>query len=706
MSNSAERKLTTTRFFSTLLAIFAVSFFAVDKLIPAHQAVRVEAILKGPAAALSAAPGREGLALNSDRVFASLPGGSDWAKLSFALPPGPLPKLELRLGSVPSDYFFQQICLSVAAKATEHVCWEGHALAKNFRPRRDISYFRTVEDSLHVRTSGAQPMFETLPDIGAALENLSSRSRKTQFLYACGISVVLATLLWFAPFTWPAAPTPLVSRTAAFAAFALLFGAAFVSATSKVSIYTPPLQGTDEPAHLSKYLSSQELIGCGELPPEMAVLNAQLKPLRHSPAKRFTADMLELPTADSLIPETDACRYNSSYTLLPSVFAQNLSGNPLYDVISTRRAFSRAALAGFLFSIVLVFFGSPFSWLSSDASRYFKAAGLISLIQTAFLPQTLWFSSTVSQDYMLINAGLFLALSLGLRIPILSELGFAVCLWVGSSKGVYLPPFAVLIAWHYLFVLKRAPKPLITLFAAPAALAAFVIVGMLLRNTYCASEYCYGLDRGGLFHSLDKFSSEAAVMFSDFKILSIPQTFYQSSAFGLFGWLDTSMSTASAVRYSAPLSACLLVGLICLAAFLIPRFKSLYPGEVSRIVSILALHWVVSAAAVYLIFLVMQQWCSSGGYFGCGYQRRYELPLYAPISVGIIFVSLLSSSRILAACGWPRRTGPLLAVLVMLFQCSVAGLAYQAMLHSLIARYFADERAIEEYMVQLEHLEL
>ncbi|MCB0343572.1 MAG: hypothetical protein KDD66_00570, partial [Bdellovibrionales bacterium] len=695
MSLGSARKFSPAGLLLMLLVICGLSLTAAFRILPANTRLQVELNVKGPPSVYQVTAGKAEEVRKADRVLAETSSSEAFTKLIFALPMGEIGKIEISPGNRPNDFFIREICISAVDAQNSNLCWSGDELLHAFRPRRDISYFRMVEDNLHIRTAGNLPRFESTPELSDELESLSRADKIPQFILAAvcsiGLALLLAVRIQLVESSFDTFFRSPASKLAGFCTFSVLFAGIFLNLTGRISEITPAFQGTDEPAHLSRYFSAFGGSKCGELPGTFGVLNEQLRALRHAPTKKFNPTLLtqEVSPAD-IQPETDACRYNSLYVALPRLLNRLSSNSATPDLTSVRSAFSWSALVGFIFCIALVFFGAPLSWLTGPDAFFFRLAGVITIIQTAFLPQMLWLSSTLSQDYALILSGLFLALSLGLRIKILSDLIFTLCLGTALSKGIYLPAFAALVVLHYSFVFGSGLRPRSVLVCAGASIAAFAASGLILSSTYCKHEYCYGIDRGGLFSQSAGFFEELRVMLGEFRVMSLPESFYTDSAFGLFGWVDAPMRTTDAVLYSAPLSVSLLLAIIS-AALLSLRSKeaSSEVRSTGYICAVFCLHWALSMIAVYSTFLIMQQWCGEQGYFGCGYQRRYELPLYLPFALGIFFLALNLPTQFFAE-GTRRSLGVKLFCAIFVFQVFAASVSYNRLLSTLDERYYQE----------------
>ncbi|MCB0347144.1 MAG: hypothetical protein KDD66_18635, partial [Bdellovibrionales bacterium] len=695
MSLGSVRKFSPASFLLTLLVICGLSLTAAFRILPAHTPLQVELNIRGPHSIFQITAGNAEGVRKADRVVIETGRSEAFTRLRSTLPIGHIGKIEFSPGTRPGDFFIREICISAIDGSKQTLCLRGEALLHSFRPRRDISYFRLVQGDLHVRTAGELPRFESVPELSKELESLSSAGKSSQFLLAavCSLALLLIFTVHIPPlsFNFDRLLVGPVPKFAGFFSVSVLFAGVFLNVTGSISAITPPFQGTDEPAHLSKYLATFDHRDCGELPGKFSILNEQLRALRHSPTVKFNPQLLtkDIPTA-SIQPETDACRYNTLYTAMPKLLNRTFAEAGALDLFSIRSAFSWSAALGFLSCLALIFYGVPLSWLSESEVIFFRLAAIVTVIQTAFLPQMLWLSSTLSQDYALILSGLFLALSLGLRINIFSDIIFVMCLVCALSKGIYLPAFAALVILHYSFVFASGPSLRSVLACAGASIAAFAAAGLALSSTYCKQEYCYGIDKGGLFSDSASFLEELRVMLVEFRVMSFPESFYSDSAFGLLGWLDAPMRTADAVLYSAPLTISLLIAAISFSLLHFPRRETkLKMPSTGYLCSVFCLHWMLSLIAVYSTFLIMQQWCGEQGFFGCGYQRRYELPLYPPFVLGVFFLALNLCSRLFAQSE-VTSVGVKLFFVILTFQVFVSAESYQKLLSTLEERYYQD----------------
>ena len=681
------------KFYTVLVFLFV--FLFLQHLDPPYHHLKLSLTVTGPADTYQVFFDRgEGLNI-ADSIYLRFPGGDSEQTVSVILPAVEILQIRIDPGTKLSKLLIREICLGIR-------CWRGDTLVTEFRPRRDISDFILKDNSLFISTYGKDPIFETQPFLTDELKRLSSEPKLSHLFFAA----LAAVLSFFAlRLRRPALITNhLTSISLASSLIATLL---FFLGTHQIARLVPPFQGADESDHAGKLIALETENICGNAPGKFAELWSTVASLPHHPENKLSHSLVDklfseihpAPPESSL--GTGACRYNNSY-LLPVGGINALQHNVVNEVpainylYNSRRALSLFAAFIWALGFLIIIFGKGNPFISSDSLVSLRLASYLTAFQFMFLPQVMFLSSVLSQDYLLIAMGVIATCSIFFRVKWLSDFLLIGALWVASAKIFYLLPLGFLVVLHYFFFFQRTPLitkhrfklSLMALSALPLSIAA--VRGVVLR--YCASNYCYRLERGGVFHSWSRFGVELKEMFLGWGTLTLPYSFYRDSAFGAFGWLDSYLTTATRDLFIMPTMFALVVGV---GAVLYHTGRMVVEGNGKAFKAYWPIYWsfcywLLAVLSLYLVMVLMQGWCGEGSKFGCGYQKRYELPLYSFIPLGCFYLALHFFQR--------RRLFPLLLVA----QIIVGWTSYNAQLKVIEDRYFDSPSVIDYYLRKLE----
>jgi hypothetical protein len=253
---------------------------------------------------------------------------------------------------------------------------------------------------------------------------------------------------------------------------------------------------------------------------------------------------------------SNACAYNSLYVLLPGSLNQMRgitpeSTPPLDFIQHTRRHISYVATLLWCLGICMCLFGRAPAGLSPVAVLPLRLACLFVLLFCMFIPQVVWMSSVVSQDYLLIPLLSSAFVSLFFRVRMLSLAMLTCSLIAASSKVVYLIP-GCLIATLYFAVpatlnnetrlldrklpqtIRKYPSRILWTLYAFAVVGTFVLLRTAIHE-YCTESNCYGIETASIFGDPTGAIHELKSMVASFYVLSLPHLFLRDSAFAHFG---------------------------------------------------------------------------------------------------------------------------------------------------------------------------
>lgn len=657
----------------------------------------------------------------------------NFTHLSAELPPVKVSQVRIDPGVIPGTILVKSICIKAKDRDIAELCFSGNELRKQFRPRKGIAGYKMANGMLQIEAVDGYPFIESIPELQSKILELSKRSTLPLYLW----TICLSVLLMYVHARWTKI-SPLsflhryLCRPASFgpvlAAIVVVF---FYFATDQLSRRTPPFQGPDETAHLSRLLAYENGIACGQVPAEFSNLAARVAHLPHHSERKLTyQDINRLTKVNNKSQEgtlhavaDTACSYNDGY--VAGVAAVNaLSGNsttnshPLTYLQNTRSSVSWVALILWLPSFLLVLRGRSLL-LSGDLDvRAMRAAGFLSTVYMMCLPQTVWMSSIVSQDYLLIAVGQFVCLSLFFRLPFLSDMMLLFGAVAGASKVVYLIPFAMAIVVHYFLGYLKCKDRIWSndsfskLASRVAGYTAVIGGGVLLSRHFiarmiphfCEHRNCYGVNDASLWSDWRQFITDIYSMLSEHNVLMFPHQFHTDSAFGRFGWLDTPLPDLYARVFIAPIWVTAVIGVVFFGSGLMSRNmhvklrSCLLPGCVG------VMYWAASFLAIYFAFVVMQAWCGLGSEFGCGYQRRYELPVYAIIPTLLFYVGFLGTNAICKRVDNIQLEYAFSFIFIFVLQLAVAFHAYRGTVLALETRYFETPRVRDHYFKLIDNV--
>jgi hypothetical protein len=661
-------------------------------------------------------------------------------KFSVTLPPVFVRKFRIDPGESPGKIHLKEICLSNTVFPERSVCLKGQQIIENFNiyPHGTTSDFRVNEDGFaEIQSTGNDPSIITSSRFFGRIWEISHTVNFTAHILA----LIVFSLLFFGGnrytkyisqnLSW----TSVSKRWKQFLQLSItlialfLIGFVFFNATSKIRNNTPPFQGADELAYTGSYYSWENDIPCGSIPESFVNLNAATEFLpfqskEHIDSTRLTR-ILEAgrDSADLVSFKNTSCGYNKFYILLPNLIHHMVIGKstgadyPIRFLDSLRKTYSLSAIVYWLLSFVLLIWGSPLIAMGERTTLTLRLAGILGLVHMMFLPQNIWISSIVTPDSIIIAGGSFLILSALFRIRIFSDVFLWLSMVAMSVKWAYLIPFAVVPLFHYACIFWKAlPRQTrlkqIGRFSSKKGWFGIFLIMMLIPPmgylsirfiyfAYCKGVDCFVLKTASLFRDFGLFLQQLKFMIMEIKVLAFPHAFHVDSAFGLFGWLDTPITGSSSMIYMMPLLFSIAYGIGC---FLLCSLKRLTGGNSNyretgiRIYALLAIiFWLVSFMMIYLLLVRLKVWCGPGMDFGCGYQKRYELPLYSFMPIIGFFLFFHFSIQLISD---PKRAKSVLIILFILilgFQFKAISLTIQTQVETIANRYFENAEIQMQY---------
>ena len=627
--------------------------------------------------------------------------------ITFALPASEIGFIRIDPASSPAELNIYAICLARSDKPAIRRCWNAEEISRDFISRQHITVFELRNDSVFLKNIGSDPYFETRPELENYLKSFARASVVPHWMLLMIITIlsfIISVRVLASP---PADSVRSPARCALSGILSIaVFAAVFLFMTGTIRESTPPFAGPDEYMHLAKLISYELDRPCGTEPIAlgMSLTSVPLGKFGSGPL----ADGFPAANSDEFVERANnTCRYSNAYLLLPH-FLNRLSGNRFDSasviryIENTRRAVSISAAFCLFLPLFIIIFGRPLWSGMIDSPQSLRYAAILGSLYMIFLPQTLWIGAVAGQDYLLISAGMLMAVSVFFRVPILSDILIPLSIYASASKIIYCVPFLFLALLHYAALVPRfagLPQRLslksacyffaLVIFSPLAILPAIKYLG----RSYCADNFCFGLQRSGLLDSWGRFSEELKTMRVKFHVLSLPSSFHEESAFGNFGWLDAPMQTQFAHLYSVPVMWLLLLSTVLMSAIVFTallrprRFEFRRLTESLALAAIVLLYWLICFICVYAIFWAMVEWCGPSAGFGCAYQRRYELPFYPLIIISLFyagFVVLSAAMRNNDARGAVRN---ILYLLLLCVQCIVIWRSWHAQIEVLRERY-------------------
>lgn len=700
---------------SAVLSI--ISYFTFCAVYPAYVQTTLQIVVKGP-------PGRYLIFYKSDDEYTQADSklinlsSQEFETLELSLPGVGISQIRIDPGQTPGEVLIKSICLRRADK--ENLCWNKEQLFKAFRARRGISDFKMQAEDLKIGIADGWPFFETVPELSSKILSYSKKPSYLPGFFSLGIG--LLTFLALARLNQKkidANHSPCKNARQAIASMLIILPCIiFFKMCSAITSITPPFQGADEGDHLALLLSDELNIQCPQAPHSFIELQNRFEHL-----SKHRERYLSLAELDSFISLKDsemhgdiaplgnnACEYNRAYVRAPKLI-NSLKGISAADssalryLDSSRRSVALLSSVIWFLTLSVALFGSFLLGFSSSGSLALRSSAYFATIYYMFIPQNIWLSSVLSQDYLLNAFSQFAVVSLFFRVPLLSEIGLLLGLVAASSKVVYLLPAIACLTLHYLFYFKRRN----ILSINPLLLRSFVVISSLLGLfvviapsiavpvlNFCRANNCFGLAHASVFKNISSALSDIKSMIFDFGVSTLPNFFERDSAFGFFGWLDTPLPTYYKKSYSAPLMLTFYIGLL-FAPWAIYRDCTIRKESLTLFLSYCLIS-LCSFTALYLVFSIMQQWCGAAATFGCGYQHRYALPYY-----GIVPLTLLSLSFIFIEAPLKKESelkfGSALFFLVTLglLQIITIRTSFQGTIEALSQRYFLNQEAQQAY---------
>jgi hypothetical protein len=151
------------------------------------------------------------------------------------------------------------------------------------------------------------------------------------------------------------------------------------------------------------------------------------------------------------------------------------------------------------------------------------------------------------------------------------------------------------------------------------------------------------------------------------------------------------MPSYFASLYTGPISFLGIAGLASFLVLLILRFlrAEVEPPHFGVLLqAFFCAYWILAFLSLYVVFFVMLQWCGAGADFGCGYQKRYELPLYPFIALTLFLFSIDCVSRLAERFYRDKGVRILLFFFLVCCQSVCCYYTYRGMLQTIHSRYF------------------
>jgi hypothetical protein len=701
--------------FSACLSLLALRVWLVA--FPPYAPLLIELSASGPAGTYYFLYSSSSEYSAADAVKSFHPGGAEFHTHSVTIPAKKLQHLRIDPGTATGTVRIKNLCItSVQEPEEKQRCIKGQELESTLRPRRGISNFNFDANTLNITIADGWAYIETVPAFADILLTLGKQSLWRVYSTTLLVFVLLLLLLALArrvPFSIHSPRTGTVFKGFALGVPLLLF---FVG-TSTLSRATPLFQGPDEPDHLAKLIAAQEGTQCPLAPKRMERAINAVKHLPHHPERTLNmSDVKQLfdrpyksGKKQTKALGSNACAYSALYVSGPALLNQllGLSAETTHPVrYSAVSRLGTSIVATILWGacLLLVLFGKSVSEEFEQLLPAIRAAGFLTALYIMFIPQTMWLSAVVSQDYLLIPLGLTAVLSVFLRIRIFSELLLILSVVAGSSKVIYLVQIVPCALLHFAATFRLFPSLRSLLLTVAVGAGSLFFAGKMFIQGYCTENNCYGIETAGVFRSLADFPGELLQIGSTLGAMHLPGFFHRGSAFAHLGWLDTTIPDRFGVLYGTSATTAFVIALLLLPLCLLTK-KSFPVNEALHISCKALFIWLAGLITLYFSVVIMAHWCGSGSEFGCGYQRRYGLPVYGIVPF-CLFLLPLAIARFMETGSKQRYLFfvPLISILICI-QALVTLSAYQASLTALEKRYFDSPATQNRYQSLIqEHL--